>query len=183
MRADGDGSEATRIAVALILLRYCAWSPGQGQPEWRTSARDLMSQAVRLATAIVEQEPGWRTSIEQLSVGVEDWLEGYDPDAGPFRTKIFQHINLIFDALRLISDPGRRELLESCFRRADQLAEGAVYRGTKHYQGQWSFVDLKQREGEIRALASDDSAQARSLSRDFSRLYADVLENSFTVVS
>ncbi|GGN58690.1 hypothetical protein GCM10010112_12690 [Actinoplanes lobatus] len=170
---------SNRIAGALFLVRYCNWHSHREFAPWFLEVRELMSRAVAVAATVVDAEERTDPSSRQLRDHAMDWLEGYDPDSGPFGTKLFQHVNLIYEASSLMEDPGDRQLLSDCIRRASHLAGGAVYRGQRHYQGQWEAVDFPAIEEQAQSFASSNLGEALVLSREFARLYADVMEHSF----
>ncbi|BBH69858.1 hypothetical protein ACTI_65430 [Actinoplanes sp. OR16] len=135
---------------ALLLVRYCSWHAAD--------AAELMSRAAVL------DRPG------SLRHDAEEWLRCHGPSVA------FDHVSLIHEVAVLLEDPGDPEALGDCLRRANQLAQAAVHRARSSGHGEWDATDFPAIEEQARRLSVTDPAQAMELSREFARLYADVLE-------
>lgn len=175
----GASDRTRRIGAALALVRYCGWLSDPKFDPWHLEARDLMSRALMLATDVVQDADVEDSTVELLRRQAENWLEEFDPDSGPFGTKLFQHINLVREAVVVISEPQRQVPLDNCYRRTSQMADAAKLRGQNYYQGNWNFFDFEEGEKAARLVDSTDRDRAASLSREFASRYADVMANSF----
>ncbi|MEU4689120.1 hypothetical protein [Actinoplanes sp. NPDC023714] len=138
----------SRSIGVLLLVRYCSWHAD--------AARDLLSRAATM------DRP------ETLRRDAARWLETHGPSV------VSEHVSLVHEVAVLLDDPGDPEALGDCLRRANQLAQAAVHR----HRGAVDAVDFPAIEEQARRLSMTDPAQALELSREFARLYAEVLESA-----